>query len=144
MKDRLGELGLPSVVKTSGGKGFHVVVPLKPRADWASAKTVSHDFAKAMEQAQPDRYTATLAKKARTGRIFIDYLRNGRGGSTTVEPWSSRAKATATVSVPVTFEMLEQGITPTDFTVGGKAIREALEKPDPWSNFFVSGKPLTR
>ena len=66
---------------------------------------------KAMEQAAPDRYTATLSKKSRKGRIFIDYLRNGRG-STTVAPYSSRAKKGATVSVPVTWEMVADGVGP--------------------------------
>ena len=102
IRGKLDELSLPNFVKTSGGKGYHVLVPLKPSADWGAVKTFAHDFAKALEQASPDRYTATLSKKARTGKIFVDYLRNGRG-STTVAPYSSRAKKGATVSMPVTW-----------------------------------------
>ena len=83
------------------------MVPLKPSADWDAVKTFAHDFAKALEQAAPDRYTATLSKKARTGKIFVDYLRNGRG-STTVAPYSSRAKKGATVSMPVTWAEIEK------------------------------------
>ncbi|HEY6630197.1 MAG TPA: DNA ligase D [Rhizobiaceae bacterium] len=141
VKERLDALGLPAFVKTSGGKGFHVVVPLKPRADWDTVKTFSHDFARAIEQAAPDRYTSVLSKKARKGRIFVDYLRNGRG-STAVAPWSSRAKAKATVAVPVTFEMVREGIGPADFTIGSKALEDALKRPDPWADFFKAAKPL--
>ena len=83
--EKLDDLELANYVKVSGGKGYHIVVPLKPKADWDAVKGFSHDFAEAMEQAAPDRYTATLSKKARKGKIFIDYLRNGRG-STTVAP----------------------------------------------------------
>jgi bifunctional non-homologous end joining protein LigD len=85
IRDKLEELSLPTFVKTSGGKGYHVVVPLKPAAKWGEVKGFANDFARAMQQAEPDRFTATLSKKARAGRIFIDYLRNGRG-STTVAP----------------------------------------------------------
>ena len=141
VKDRLDALDLPSFVKTSGGKGFHVVVPLKPKADWDTVKTFAHDFARAMEQADPGRYTSVLSKKAREGRIFIDYLRNGRG-STAVAPWSSRAKPKATVAVPVTFKMVKDGIGPADFSIGSKALREALKRPDPWADFFQAAKPL--
>jgi bifunctional non-homologous end joining protein LigD len=141
VKERLDALGLPSFVKTSGGKGFHVVVPLKPKADWATVKTFSHDFAKAMEQSDPGRYTSVLSKKARKGRIFVDYLRNGRG-STAVAPWSSRGKPKATVAVPVTFEMVKDGIGPADFTIGSKALADALKRPDPWADFFKAAKPL--
>ena len=141
VKERLDALGLPTFVKTSGGKGFHVVVPLKPKADWDTVKTFSHDFARAMEQTAPDRYTSVLSKKARKGRIFVDYLRNGRG-ATAVAPWSSRGKATATVAVPVTFEMVREGIGPADFTIGSKALENALKRPDPWADFFKAAKPL--
>jgi bifunctional non-homologous end joining protein LigD len=141
VKERLDALGLPTFVKTSGGKGFHVVVPLKPRADWDTVKTFAHDFARAMEQSAPDRYTSVLSKKARKGRIFVDYLRNGRG-STAVAPWSSRGKPKATVAVPVTFEMVKKGIGPADFSIGSKALEDALKRPDPWADFFKAAKPL--
>jgi bifunctional non-homologous end joining protein LigD len=140
---RLDDLSLPNLVKTSGGKGYHVVVPLKPSADWEGVKTFAHDFARALEQAAPDRYTATLSKKARTGKIFVDYLRNGRG-STTVAPYSSRAKKGATVSMPVTWPEIEAGLTPNAFAIGDKATLKQLAAADPWEDFFKLGKPLKR
>ena len=143
IRTRLEELSLPSFVKTSGGKGYHVVVPLKPSADWTRVKGFAHDFAKAMSQAEPDRFTATLSKKARKGRIFIDYLRNGKG-STTVAPYSSRAKKGATVSMPVTWQEVEDGLLPNAFPIGDKTTLDRLRQPDPWQDFFRQGKPLGR
>jgi len=140
---QLDALSLPNLVKTSGGKGYHVLVPLKPSADWDAVKDFAHDFARALEQAAPDRYTATLSKKARTGKIFVDYLRNGRG-STTVAPYSSRAKKGATVSMPVTWPELEKGIAPNAFPIGDASTLEELKKADPWKDFFKLGKPLKR
>jgi bifunctional non-homologous end joining protein LigD len=95
-----------------------------------------------MEQTNPDRYTATLSMRARKGRVFIDYLRNGRG-STTVAPYSSRAKAGATVSVPVPWEALE-GLSPSEFSIGGRRLSDALEAPDPWKSYEKSRKTLSR
>ncbi len=138
--DRLAELGLPTFVKTSGGKGFHVVVPLKPSADWTVVKGFADDFAHAMAADEPDHYTATLSKQARKGRIFIDYLRNGRG-STTVAPYSARGKANASVSMPVPWSMLDE-LMPDEFTIGGEALDAALPADDPWADFFKAGKPL--
>ncbi|RWM19243.1 DNA ligase D [Mesorhizobium sp.] len=140
---RLDELSLPNLVKTSGGKGYHVLVPLKPSADWDEVKDFAHDFARALEQASPDRYTATLSKKARTGKIFVDYLRNGRG-STTVAPYSSRAKKGATVSMPVTWPELEKGLAPNAFPLGDATTLSELKKADPWKDFFKLGKVLKR
>lgn len=140
---QLDELSLPNLVKTSGGKGYHVLVPLKASADWDEVKGFTHDFARALEQASPDRYTATLSKKARTGKIFIDYLRNGRG-STTVAPYSSRAKKGATVSMPVTWAELEKGVLPNAFPLGDETTLEQLRKADPWKDFFRLGKVLKR
>ena len=96
-----------------------------------------------LEQTAPDRYTSVLSKKARKGRIFVDYLRNGRG-STAVAPWSSRGKPKATVAVPVTFEMVRDGVGPADFTIGSKALEDALKRPDPWADFFTTKQSLTR
>ncbi len=141
--DKLDDLGLANYVKVSGGKGYHILVPLKPKADWDAAKGFAHDFAQAMEQAAPDRYTATLSKKARKGKIFIDYLRNGRG-STTVAPYSSRAKKGATVSVPVTWKMIADGLGPADFSIGSEALKKRLKVADPWADFFANGEALDR
>ncbi len=143
IRARLDDLSLPNFVKTSGGKGYHVLVPLKPSADWEEVKTFAHDFARALEQAAPDRYTATLSKKARTGRIFVDYLRNGRG-STTVAPYSSRAKKGATVSMPVTWPEVEAGLAPNAFPMGDKTTLKRLAEADPWVDFFKLGKVLKR
>ncbi|WP_095202866.1 DNA ligase D [Mesorhizobium carmichaelinearum] len=143
IRGKLDELSLPNFVKTSGGKGYHVLVPLKPSADWEAVKTFAHDFAKALEQGAPDRYTATLSKKARTGKIFVDYLRNGRG-STTVAPYSSRAKKGATVSMPVTWAEIGAGLAPNAFPIGDKTTLAKLAEVDPWKAFFEQGKVLKR
>lgn len=143
VKSRLDELGLPSFLKTTGGKGFHIVVPLKPAADWDAVKTFAHDFAHAMEQSNPEKYTATLSKKARTGRIFIDYLRNGRG-ATAVAPWSSRAKDKATVSVPVPWKDLDKKLAPDAFAIGNKELASALKAADAWADFDKQRKTLER
>jgi bifunctional non-homologous end joining protein LigD len=142
VRARLDDLELPSFLKTSGGKGFHVVVPLKPKADWAAVKGFAHDFAQAMAELEPDRYTATLSKKARAGRIFIDYLRNGKG-STTVAPYSARGKPGATMSMPVPWNMLDD-LTPDHFAIGNDALAERLKAADPWKDFFKAGKALNR
>jgi bifunctional non-homologous end joining protein LigD len=81
VRGRLEELGLHSFVKTSGGKGLHVVLPLEPLTGWDDAKKFTQTIAEAMAKARPERYAATMAKAARRGRIFIDYLRNGRGAA---------------------------------------------------------------
>ncbi|MBX3597579.1 MAG: DNA ligase D [Rhizobiaceae bacterium] len=142
VRDRLDDLGLPHFVKPSGGKGFHVLVPLKPAAKWDVVKGFAQQFAKAMEQSAPDKYTATLSKAARKGRIFIDYLRNGRG-STTVAPYSSRAKKGATVSIPVEWREVEGGLSPNGITMTDLAdVRKRTAAADPWQDFFSAGKKL--
>ena len=96
IRSRLDALGLTSFVKTSGGKGLHVMLPIEPSVSWDDAKAFTQSIAQQMAKARPDRYVATMAKASRRGRIFIDYLRNGRG-ATAVAPYSTRALPSASV-----------------------------------------------
>ncbi|SFD61213.1 bifunctional non-homologous end joining protein LigD [Bosea sp. CRIB-10] len=141
VRQRLEELGFESFLKTSGGKGFHVVLPLKPKADWDEVKGFARDFAKAMEQAEPKLYTATLSKKARKGRIFIDYLRNGRG-STAIAPFSTRARPGAAVAMPVAWELLEKDLAPDAFRA--PEITKKGPPDDAWHAFFKPKRALKR
>jgi bifunctional non-homologous end joining protein LigD len=102
----LGDLGLASFAMLSGGKGVHVVVPLTPQAEWPAVKDFADRFARALAQADPDRFVATMAKAKRKGRIFIDWLRNQRG-STAVLPYSARARTGAPVAAPVAWRELD-------------------------------------
>jgi len=106
IRRRLADLGLVSFALLSGGKGVHVVVPLTPGHDWEAHKDFSRRFAGALEMAEPDRFTATMSKAKRKGRIFIDWLRNQRG-STAVLPYSARARSGAPVAVPITWDELD-------------------------------------
>lgn len=130
VRKRLTDLGFESLLKVSGGKGFHVVVPLKPAAEWPRVKEFARDFARAMEQAEPQRFTATLSKKARRGRIFIDYLRNGRG-ATAIAPYSTRARPGAPIACPVEWADIGK-LKPNQFDTTA----ERLPGPDEWTNFF--------
>ncbi|MBA4224630.1 MAG: DNA ligase D [Methylobacterium sp.] len=141
VRQRLEELGFESFLKTSGGKGFHVVLPLRPKAGWDEVKGFARDFAKAMEQAEPKLYTATLSKKARKGRIFIDYLRNGRG-STAIAPFSTRARPGAAVAMPVAWELLEKDLAPDAFKAPDVTKKGAPD--DAWAAFFKPKRSLKR
>jgi bifunctional non-homologous end joining protein LigD len=135
VRSRLADLGLRSFVKTSGGKGLHVVVPLDPRAEWEEAKAFTESIASNMANDHPDKYVATAAKRARGGRIFIDYLRNGRG-ATAVAPYSTRGHPQATVSTPIDWEEISEGLKADHFTVDNIGHRLKFLKQDPWDGFF--------
>lgn len=105
LKDHLADIGLTSWPMLSGGKGVHVVVPLLPRAAWPEVRSFAERFARALASAEPERFTANLKKASRTGKIFIDYLRNQRG-ATAVMPYSARAREGAPVAAPVTWSEL--------------------------------------
>ena len=122
VRDYLEGLNLMSFVKTSGGKGLHVVVPLRPKASWDEAKAFAAGVAAAMTKASPALYTDTMAKRARTGRIFIDYLRNGRG-ATAVAAYSTRARPAAPVSTPVAWEELSTIRSGNQYRIGNLAAR---------------------
>ncbi len=123
----LAELSLDAYLKTSGGKGYHVVVPLKPGVSWE----VFHDFARriaeVMEQKWPDRYTSNVRKARRTNKIFIDWMRNGRG-ATSIAPYSLRARKGARVSMPVTWDELDT-VAPNGITMAGRAVKNRPRRP---------------
>jgi len=131
VRERLRADGLVSFVKTTGGKGLHVVVPIDRRNEWADVKDYAQGVAAAMAADQPARYTATMSKQRRTNRIFIDYLRNGRG-ATWIVPYSPRARAGALVSMPLTWAQLEQGTTPERFGLA-RLLRGLPGTADPWA-----------
>ena len=128
--------GLKSFVKTSGGKGLHVVAPLTPKADWDTVKAFTRDIASQMEIDAPDRYVATMTKSRRKGRIFVDYLRNGRG-STAVAAFSTRARPGAPVATPISWSELGQEMSPNRVTVATLGARLDHLKRDPWTGFWT-------
>ncbi len=134
VRERLKRAGLAAFVKTSGGKGLHVVAPLKPHADWPAVKTFCKGLAEAMAADGPERYVATIAKAKRRGKILIDYLRNQRG-ATAVAAFSTRARPGAAVSMPITWDELGPGIGPDHFTLLNAPSRLAALSADPWEGF---------
>ena len=131
VREALLGIGLQSFAKTTGGKGLHVVVPVAPRLDWEAIKEFAKWVAERFVKNYPDRFTSNMAKRARTGRIFIDYLRNGRG-ATAIAPYSARARDGAPVATPLFWEEVEKGVKPDAFTVATVPARLAKLKSDPW------------
>jgi len=142
LKRLFDELGLAAFPKTTGGKGLHIVLPIKPELEWEEAKSFCKAIADAFAAAQPERYTAVMAKRARRGRLFIDYLRNGRG-STAVGAFSTRARPGAPVSAPLSWAEVEDGVRSDAFTVRTMPERLAAMRRDPWRDFF-SARQSTR
>lgn len=143
LKERIEKAGLSAFVKTSGGKGLHVVAPLEPKAGWTAVKAFAKKLAVDMAKDDPERYLAVATKAKRRGRIFIDYLRNGRG-STAVAPYSTRARPGAAVSMPVEWSELSGDIGPAYFTVANAGTRLSSLKDDPWADFFEAARPLPK
>ena len=135
VRDWLAKLGLKSFVKTTGGKGLHIVVPIEPLVAWPQAKAFTASVAEDMAKRRPERYVATMSKRARRGRIFIDYLRNERG-ATAVAAYSTRALPRATVSTPLEWDELSESLKSDHFTVDNVRHRLEFLKRDPWPGFF--------
>ncbi len=147
VRDFLGELGLKTFLKTTGGKGLHVVFPLTRRAkkdegNWDEVKEFTKTVAEVIVAAHPDRYTSKITKASRKGRVFIDYLRNGRG-ATSICAYSTRARQDAPVSVPLFWEELENGVRGNSFNI--RNLFERLEKlpSDPWADFNKTKQSIT-
>lgn len=139
----LAELGLASFLKTTGGKGLHLVVPLKRRHDWDEVKTFAQAVAQHLAALAPDRFTANMAKAKRSGRIFIDYLRNGEG-ATAVAAFSPRARPGAPVSTPIAWDELSADLRPADFNLQTLPTRLARLGADPWADYGKTQYSLTR
>lgn len=131
VREFLQELGLESFVKTTGGKGLHLVVPIDRRHDWDEAKGFCKQVAELIVTADPEHYTANMSKAARPGKIFLDYLRNGRG-ATAIVPYSTRARPSAPVSTPLTWSELSTRIHSDTYTVRNLQRRLSSLKCDPW------------
>ena len=143
LKRRFEDVGLAAFVKTSGGKGLHVVSPLKPQAGWAPVKAFAKAMAADMSKAEPEKYLSVATKAKRQGRIFIDYLRNGRG-NTAVAAYSTRARPGAAISAPLEWSELTAEIGPAHFTVNNIGARLSALKKDPWDGFFAAAEPLPK
>lgn len=132
LKNILDELNLKSYLKTSGGKGYHIVVPFNYKISWSKFRNISKNIAKLMEQKYPDKYTSNIRKKNRKGKILIDYFRNTLA-STSVAPYSLRARKNAPVSMPIKWSELDK-IKPNEILY--KEALRRLKLKDPWEDFF--------
>lgn len=138
LKSVLEELSLISYLKTSGGKGYHVIVPLKPTVSWELFRDFARRVAEVMEYKWPDNYTSNSRKNKRVNKIFIDWIRNSRG-ATSIAPYSIRARPGARVSMPITWKELDT-VAPDSITMADALLRATGD--DPWKDFFRNNQML--
>jgi bifunctional non-homologous end joining protein LigD len=143
LRDFLEQLDLVTFLKTTGGKGLHLVLPIERRTTWDEAKGIAHAIATAAERADPGRYTTQMAKAARPGKIFIDYLRNMRG-ATWVAPYSTRARAGCPISTPISWEELSSITSADQFRLDNLPQRLAALKRDPWHDLATTKQALSK
>ncbi len=141
IRDRLKTLGLESFAMVTGGKGVHVIAPLRPSLEWPEVKQFCHDFAEQLATAEPDRFTSNIRKARRTGRMFVDYLRNERG-ATAVAPFSTRARDGAPCAVPVSWDELQTLSKASAFSLPEAAARAGGK--DPWAGYFDLSQTITK
>lgn len=141
LRARLGKLDLGVFVKTTGGKGLHIVVPITPTKTWNIVKNFSRAIAESIVREAPEQFIATMSKARRRGKIFIDYLRNNRT-ATAVSAYSPRARSGATVSMPLRWGDLDKDMR-TQFTIRNAPEHLALTGDDPWQDYNEARRPLT-
>jgi len=135
LRERLKELKLESFVKTTGGKGLHVVAPIEPALSWDELKEFTRRICQQFVRAAPERFVATMTKSKREGKIFLDFFRNTRG-ATAVAAYSTRARPGAPISTPLTWDELARLDGPASHTVRTLPRRLARLSRDPWEGFF--------
>lgn len=143
LRERLRRLDLESFVRLTGGKGLHVVVPLARRVPWDRLKAFSRAVATSMVEERPDHYLAKASRSARSGKIFLDWLRNARG-ATAVASYSTRALPGAPVAAPLRWDELTPAVAPDRYKVDGLRRRLAALASDPWEGFFEVRQGITR
>jgi bifunctional non-homologous end joining protein LigD len=141
VRARLEDHGLASFVKTTGGKGLHVVAPIVRGPSWDECLEFSHGVADDLVREAPQAFVAVMSKARRTGRIYVDYLRNQRG-ATSVAAYSTRAKPDAPVSTPLAWEELRPDVESTHWTVANLQRRLASLRKDPWAGFAEAARKL--
>lgn len=141
MRELLKQLGLKSFLKTTGGKGLHVQFPFEPLYDWDTVKSFAKTLTQEMVSRHPDLYTGNMSKKLRSGKIFLDYLRNGRG-ATAVAPYSLRARAISSVAMPIAWEELEKLPASNIFTLPKAIAYLKKRKKDPWKDYFKTKQKI--
>jgi bifunctional non-homologous end joining protein LigD len=142
VREFLADLGFTSFLKSTGGKGLHLVAPIQPKLGWDEVKPFTKAIADALVAARPDRYTANPLKKTRHDKIFVDYLRNQRGGSAIVN-YSTRAKNGAPVACPLRWDELKGLKAASPYTVKTLPARLKALKRDPWEGFFSTRQSIT-
>jgi bifunctional non-homologous end joining protein LigD len=143
VRQLLSVLDLESFVKTTGGRGLHIVVPLEPAADWTACLAFARAFAQALVRRQPSLFTERFAKTGRDDKILVDYLRNNRT-NTSIAAYSTRARPDATVSVPVTWQELSPARKPDRFTINTVPARLARLRTDPWKAYWRTKQRIPR
>lgn len=142
MRALLADIGLESWCKTTGGKGLHVCVPVAPRLEWEEAKAFTKAVAEMLQGWGPSRFTTNMSRARRKDKIFVDYLRNGRG-ATFIAPYSTRRRPGAPVATPVTWDELYAGLDPQAFTVQTVPSRLDGLSEDPWAGLRASRQSIT-
>jgi DNA ligase D len=135
VKKELESIGLQSFLKTTGGKGLHIVIPIFPKEGWTTIKDFSHAISKHLESQYPDIFISNMSKEKRKGKIFLDYLRNSRG-ATAIAAFSTRARTNPTVSVPLRWDELSSLKKSNYYTIHNLPKRLKTLKTDPWEGFF--------
>ncbi len=134
-------LDLESFVKTTGGRGLHVVVPLTPKADWSECLAFARAFAQALVRRSPNQFTEQFAKTGRSRKILIDYLRNNRT-NTSIAAYSTRARPAAPISTPITWNELSDALSPERFTLT-TIVKRLRKRADPWKDYWTTRQKLS-